>query len=100
MHLRGEKGDVWKPGEDGVGPFGCAEERDKDDITLMDTMIFQDFQSCEDRCSRLWGYVCVCVFVQFTGSPTAQNVFQPLSFIPRLLLMISYVEVSKGYTAE
>lgn len=61
MHLRGKKGDVWKPGEDGVGPFGCAEERDKDDITLMDTMIFQDFQSCEDRCSRLWGYVCVCV---------------------------------------
>ena len=69
MHLRGEEGDVWEPGEDSVDSFGCAEEGDEDDITLMDTMIFQDLQSCEDRCSRLWGYVCVCV----RGSPITQK---------------------------
>ena len=91
MHLRGEEGDVWEPGEDSVDSFGCAEEGDEDDITLMDTMIFQDLQSCEDRCSRLWGDVRVCAL---EDHPSHRNVFQPLSLISRLLLMISYTEKS------
>ncbi len=51
MQFRGHQSDVRIMLQAFLGPVGSTEECDKDDVSLVHSMLLQHMDSCDDSCS-------------------------------------------------